>query len=248
MQFRLEICADSVESAITAQESGADRIELCDNLSEGGTTAGPGKILSARSNIDIKLHVLIRPRGSDFLYTDNEFDIMRRDIEFCGEAGVDGVVLGILRKDGTIDSERTAHLVELADPMSVTFHRAFDLCVDPLRGIEDVINTGASRLLTSGQKNRAVEGTGLLASLVELAGNRIIVMPGSGINETNIEEIARISKAFEFHLTGRKSISSDMEFRRTGIIMGGIQGSDEFSRKIADRDTILKIVEILKMI
>ncbi len=248
MQFRLEICADSIESAIMAQESGADRIELCDNLSEGGTTPGPGKILSARNNLDIKLHVLIRPRGSDFLYTDTEFDIMRRDIEFCGEAGVDGVVLGILRSDGTIDTERTARLIELANPMSVTFHRAFDLCSDPILGIEDVINTGASRLLTSGQKNRAFEGTELLASLVDLAGERIIVMPGSGINKSNIEEIALLSKAREFHLTGRKSISSDMEFRRTGLMMGGSGDSGEYTRNVADRGTILKIAEILKMI
>jgi copper homeostasis protein len=248
MQFRLEICADSVESAIIAQQSGADRIELCDNLAEGGTTPGPGKIFSARSNLDIALHVIIRPRGSDFLYSDNEFDIMRRDIELCGEAGVNGVVLGILRKDGSIDSERTARLVELADPMPVTFHRAFDMCVDPVKGLEDIISTGASCLLTSGQKNRAIEGVGLLASLVELAGERIIVMPGSGINENNIEEIARISKAAEFHLTGRKTIRSEMEFRKTGIMMGGIKGQDEFTRKIADQEMIRKIVEILKMI
>jgi copper homeostasis protein len=248
MQFSLEICTDSVESAIIAQQSGADRIELCENLAEGGTTPGPGKILSARNNLDIVLHVLIRPRGSDFLYSDSEFDIMRRDIEMCGEAGVDGVVLGILRSDGAIDNERTARLVELADPMSVTFHRAFDMCVDPIKGLEDIIITGASRVLTSGQKNKAIDGTGLLASLVELAGKRIIVMPGSGINEKNIEEIARISKAAEFHLTGRKVIQSEMEFRRTGIEMGGIKGHNEFSRKIADQETIIKIVEILKMI
>jgi copper homeostasis protein len=248
MQFRLEICADSVESALIAQQSGADRIELCDNLAEGGTTPGPGKILCAKSNLDIAVHVIIRPRGSDFLYSDNEFDIMRRDIEFCGKAGADGVVLGILRKDGSVDSERTARLVELADPMSVTFHRAFDMCVDPVKGLEDIINTGATRVLTSGQKNRAIEGVGMLASLVELAGERIIVMPGSGINENNIEEIARISKASEYHLSGRKIIQSEMEFRRTGVMMGGIQGQDEFTRKISDQETIRKIVKILKMI
>ncbi|MGD0581565.1 MAG: copper homeostasis protein CutC [Bacteroidales bacterium] len=248
MQFILEICTDSVESAVIAQQSGADRIELCDNLAEGGTTPGPGRILSARSNLDIPLHVLIRPRGSDFLYSDIEFDEMRRDIEVCGEEGVEGVVLGILRKDGNIDMEKTSRLVELAHPMKVTFHRAFDLCVDPVRGIEDIIKTGASRLLTSGQKNRAIEGTGLLASLVELAAGRIIVMPGSGINVTNIAEIARITKASEFHLTGRKAVESEMEFRRTGIMMGSIQDQNEFTRKIADEESIRKIAEILKMI
>jgi copper homeostasis protein len=248
MRYMLEICADSVESAVIAQQSGADRIELCDNLAEGGTTPGPGKLLSARSNLDIALNVLIRPRGSDFLYNDTEFDIMRRDIEFCGEAGVDGVVIGILRKDGTIDIERTTCLVELAEPMTITFHRAFDMCVDPVKGLEDVIITGAHRLLTSGQKNSAVEGTGLLASLIELATSRIIIMPGGGISQTNIADIARITKAFEFHLTGRKITESEMEFRRTGLTMGGIQGYDEFIRKTADPETIAKIVEILKMI
>ena len=122
------------------------------------------------------------------------------------------------------------------------------MCVDPVRGIEDIIKTGASRLLTSGQKNRAIEGTGLLASLVELAAGRIIVMPGSGINVTNIAEIARITKASEFHLTGRKAVESEMEFRRTGIMMGSIQDQNEFTRKIADEESIRKIAEILKMI
>jgi copper homeostasis protein len=248
MQFKLEICADSVESAIIAQQAGADRIELCENLAEGGTTPSPGKIFSARANLDIALNVIIRPRGSDFLYSDTEFDIMRRDIELCGEAGIDGVVLGILRNDGTIDTDRTARLVELADTMPVTFHRAFDMCSDPVKGLEDIIDTGASRLLSSGQKNRAFEGVGLLASLVELAGKRIIVMPGGGINVNNIAEIAHISMASEFHLTGRKAISSEMTFRRNGIMMGGIQGQDEYRRTIADEETIRKIVEILKMI
>jgi copper homeostasis protein len=248
MQFRLEICADSIESAIIAQESGANRIELCENLPEGGTTPGPGKIYSTRSNLDITLNVLIRPRGSDFLYTDPEFDIMRREIEICGEAGVDGVVFGILLRDGNIDIERTARLVELASPMEVTFHRAFDLSLDPEKGLEDIINTGAARILTSGHKNKAIEGADLIASLVGLAGSRIIIMPGSGINETNIANIASITKASEFHLTGRKTIISDMEFRRNGIMMGDINGYDEYSRKVADSDTIRKIAEILKMI
>lgn len=248
MQFSVEICVDSIESAIIAQESGADRIELCDNLLEGGTTPGPGKIYSARSNLDIAFNVLIRPRGSDFLYTDTEFDIMRRDIEICGEAGADGVILGILLRDGNIDTDRTARLVELASPMKVTFHRAFDLCLDPEKGLEDIISTGAVRLLTSGQKNKAAEGAQLIASLAELAGQRIIIMPGGGINETNIAEIARTTKAREFHLTGRKTVKSDMEFRRSGIAMGSVNGYDEYSRKVAGPETIKKIIEILKMI
>jgi copper homeostasis protein len=248
MQFSLEICADTVESAVAAQEAGAHRIELCGSLPEGGTTPGPGKIISARSNLDIELNVIIRPRGSDFLYSDREFDELRRDIEFCGEAGADGVVIGLLLADGNIDVERTAELVATAHKMSVTFHRAFDLCVDPVRALEDIIATGADRLLTSGQMDSALQGAALIQSLVKQALGRIIIMPGGGINSENIAEIAKITGAEEFHLTGRKMIGSEMEFRRSGVRMGSQPDIDEYSRKVADRDTIRKISEILKMI
>jgi copper homeostasis protein len=248
MKFKLEICVDSVESAITAQEAGADRVELCNNLPEGGTTPGFGTIASARSNLTIGLHVIIRPRGGDFLYTDLEYDIMRRDIECCGELGADGIVLGILRSDGEIDIERTARLIEFAQPMSATFHRAFDLCPDPLKGLEDVIVTGANRLLTSGQKDKAQEGTVLLNQLVMKAGNRIIIMPGSGINNTNISDIVRETGALEFHMTARKIIESEMIFRQQGVSMGSVKGMSEFSRKVADPDMIRDIINTLNHI
>jgi len=248
MNFRLEICVDSPDSAITAQRAGADRVEYCDNLTEGGTTPSNGAIAAARDNLTIGLHVLIRPRSGDFLYSDPEFDIMRRDIDICGECGVDGIVAGILRPDGHIDLERTARLFEFAYPMSATFHRAFDMCVDPFKGLEDVIDTGAARLLTSGMKNRAVDGLELIRKLVLQAGERIIIMPGGGINAKNVAEVASGTKAEEIHLTGRKIIESEMIFRREGIQMGGIKGIPEFSRKVADEDEIKKIIEILKMI
>jgi len=222
MDFKLEICADSVESSLIAQMAGADRIELCDNLNEGGTTPSYGKITAARDNLSIGLHVIIRPRRGDFLYTDTEYDIMRRDIDICGENGVDGVVLGILGPDGGIDIDRTAKLVEFSYPMSVTFHRAFDMCNDPVQGLEDVISTGASRLLTSGHKNRVPEGMEQLKVLVKQAGTRIIIMPGSGLNESNIVSAAKITGAREFHLTGKKIIRSEMIFRKEGIAMGSI--------------------------
>lgn len=245
MQFRLEICADSIESAITAQEAGAHRIELCDNLDEGGTTPGPGKILSARYNLNIDINVLIRPRGSDFLYTDAEYDIMRRDIDFCGESGIDGVVIGILKDDGTVDTDRTARLAESARPMSVTFHRAFDMCRDPLEGLEAVIKTGADRLLTSGQRNKAYEGLELIAALAAKAGSRIIIMPGSGLNEFNIEEVARSTGASEFHMTARKKADSLMKFRKNGITLGIITHAEDYSRRVADPSIIKKVIEIL---
>jgi len=157
--------------------------------------------------------VIIRPRRGDFLYSDLEYDIMRKEIELCGEYGVDGVVLGILDPDGRIDVERTAKLIESARPMSATFHRAFDLCSDPFKGIEDVISSGADRLLTSGQKNRAEDGISLISKLIQHAG-KDNNHAGSGINESNIGFIARGTGANEFHLTGRKIIDSEMIFRR----------------------------------
>jgi len=248
MDFKLEICVDGIESAINAQAAGADRVELCDNLIEGGTTPSFGMIISARVNLSIGLHVIIRPRGGDFLYSDAEFDIMRRDIEMCGEAGVDGVVIGILRANGSIDTARTSKLTELAQPMTVTFHRAFDVCSDPFEGLQEIIETGASRVLTSGQKNIVPEGAALIKQLVRQAGDKIIVMPGSGLDESNIEDMARQTGAVEFHLTGRKTIDSGMVFRRDGIPMGGIPGMTEYSRKVADPEKIKNIIKILKMI
>ena len=248
MKYLLEICVDSIESAINAQVAGADRIELCDNLLEGGTTPSYGTILSVKNNLDIAINVIIRPRGGDFLYSDDEFEIMRRDIEICGEAGVNGIVLGLLTAAGQIDTERTARLIEFASPMQVTFHRAFDMCRDPFRGLEDIIASGATCILTSGQKNKVNEGLSLVNELVEKAADRIIIMPGSGIDENNIKLVAQSTGAKEFHLTGRKIIESPMEYRMSGVSMGGHPDVHEFSRKVADVDKIRRIKKILDSI
>ncbi len=245
MEFKIEICVDSVESAVNAQAAGANRIELCNSLFEGGTTPSSGIVSSARENLSIDLHVIIRPRGGDFLYSDLEYDIMRRDIDICGEYGVDGIVIGMLRPDGEIDVERTAKLIDLARPMTATFHRAFDMCADPLHGLQDVISSGSSRLLTSGQNNLAVEGIELIKKLVQKAGTKLIIMPGSGINESNIEQIARSTGATEFHLSGREATESGMIFRREGINIGETPG---FSKKVADPQKIKNIIDILKLI
>jgi copper homeostasis protein len=237
MKFKLEICVDSLESAINAQIAGADRVELCDSLAEGGTTPAFGTIISVRNNLTIGLNVIIRPRGSDFLYSDPEFDIMRRDIEICGEAGADGIVTGLLLSDGNIDIERTARLIEFARPMNVTFHRAFDMCRDALAGLEDIITAGADRILTSGQKNSAMDGSEAIKSLVARSEGRIIVMPGGGI-----------TGAKEFHMTARKEIESEMTYRRPGIHMSGIPGFSEYYRRVADIEKIANIINILKMI
>jgi len=248
MVFKVEICVDSVESAISAQIAGADRVELCDNLTEGGTTPSSGSIISARNNMDIGLHVIIRPRGGDFLYSDLEYDIMRRDIEICGENGVDGVVLGILKADGNIDIDRTARLIEFANPMTVTFHRAYDMCYDPVQGLEDIIATGAARLLTSGQSDKAPGGAELIRQLVIQGGERIIIMPSGGIDESNIVSLVTCTRVKEIHLTGRKLTDSEMTFRRDNISMGGFPGLVEYSRKVADPERIKSIINMLKMI
>jgi copper homeostasis protein len=248
MEFKIEICTDSVESAIEAQNAGADRIELCSNLPEGGTTPGSGLIRSARQNLSIGLHVIIRPRGGDFLYSALEYDIMKREIDVCRECGVDGIVIGILEPGGAIDIKRTSKLIEFARPMSVTFHRAFDMCIDPLSGLEAVIDTGAHRLLTSGQRNSAYEGMLLIKDLVERAGERIIIMPGAGINESNIVNIARVTRANEFHFTGRKVIESGMIFHREDITMGAASEMPEYFRKVLNPDLIRSIVNNLKLI
>ena len=248
MNFKLEICVDSLESAMNAQSAGADRIELCDNLAEGGTTPSYGTIAAAIVNLNIGVHVLIRPRGGDFLYSRQEFEIMLSDIAICKKLAADGIVTGLLNADGTIDVERTKYLVEAAAPMNVTFHRAFDLCSDPVKGLEDVIMTGAARILTSGQKGFAFEGTELINRLVNMAGERIVIMPGSGLDESNIAMIAELTGAKEFHLTGRKSVESKMIFRREGIPMGGFPEISGYTRKVADTEKIMKIINILKMV
>jgi copper homeostasis protein len=245
MKLRLEICADSVGSAVTASTSGADRIELCTSLPEGGTTPSLGMIVSAKRNLDIPVNVLIRPRSSDFIYDDDEFDIMRHDIELCGEAGADGVVIGVLLQNGEIDVERTLKLMSYAGPMSVTFHRAFDLTDDPFKALETLISAGVDRILTSGQKNTAYEGRILISELVKKAAGRVIIMPGSGITETNIEEIAVLTGAAEFHMSCRSIISSQMQFRREGIKLGSFSPEGEYFRKAADAQKIRRAKEIL---
>lgn len=246
MSLVVEICADSVESATIAEAAGAGRIELCSALTEGGVTPSAGLIEAVRRETNIRLHVLIRPRSGDFLYNDTEFTVMRRDIDTAGECGADGIVTGILRSDGTIDIERTALLAEYAAPMALTFHRAFDLCRDPKKGLEDVIATGASRVLTSGQAKNAIEGASLIRSMIADAGGRIIIMPGGGIDEYNIALLATGTGATEYHLSGRKQRESMMTFRRKGIYMGDPRLQTEYILKSADAERISSVIMILK--
>lgn len=231
---------------MVAEAAGAERVELCSALVEGGVTPSAGLLEAVRRNTAVRLHVLIRPRSGDFLYSDTEFSVMRRDIEVAGELGADGIVTGILNRDGTIDTERTALLAEYASPMSVTFHRAFDLCRDPVRGLEDVIAIGADRLLTSGQTKSSIEGAPLIKKLIAQAAGRIIIMPGGGVDEYNAGLLATSTGAKEYHLSGRKQYESPMTFRRKGIYMGDPRLQPEYLLKRADPERIKAVIMILK--
>lgn len=195
----LEICVESVERATAAERGGADRIELCSDLSSGGVTPDDRLVRAARKAVRIPIHVLIRPRSGDFVYSSSEFERMKREILVAKELGMNGIVLGLLDGNGRIDRKRTSALIQLAQPLQVTFHRAFDLCGDLAAGLEAVIETGAGRILTSGGKASAAAGIGCLADLVAAAENRVVIMPGGGIRATNIERILRKSAAQEVH-------------------------------------------------
>jgi copper homeostasis protein len=210
--INLEICANSVDSAIAAQQGGAIRVELCDNLLEGGTTPSIGQIKQARSSINIQLYPIIRPRGGDFLFNENEFEIMKSDIRACVAAGCDGVVIGILKADGQVDKERCQELVELAGPLGVTFHRAFDVCADPFQALEDIIAIGCERILTSGCKPTAFEGAEMIRQLIEKSAGRISIMPGSGVREENIALLVGKTGAKEFHTTAKSTFPSGMQY------------------------------------
>lgn len=238
----LEICVDSVEGALAAQNGGAQRVELCDNLLEGGTTPSAGMIALTRQQIGIGLNVIIRPRGGDFCYSDLEFAAMQYDITQAKQLGADGVVIGLLNPDGTVDKTRTAALIEVARPLSVTFHRAFDMTVDAQQALEDLIDLGVDRVLTSGQESSALEGLDLIAALVQQAVERIIVMPGGGVNERNIHKIVSQSGVREVHLSARSSIESAMTYRRSHVFMGGTLRPPEFSRQLADSERIRGII------
>jgi copper homeostasis protein len=195
----LEISVESVHAALAAERGGAHRVELCSNAQEGGTTPAPELLRAAREHVRLPIFTMIRPRPGKFLYSDTEFVAMQRDIDSAKKLQMDGIVLGLLDANGKIDIARTTQLVMHATPLPVTFHRAFDECRDLSRSLEDVIKTGATRLLTSGGKRTAPEALEILANLVRLAGDRITIMPGSGLHAGNIREAAQQTHASEYH-------------------------------------------------
>ncbi|MFC6996937.1 copper homeostasis protein CutC [Rufibacter roseus] len=240
----LEVCIDSVQSAITAQEAGAARVELCDNLVEGGTTPSAGMIQLCRQHLHIPLHVLIRPRRGDFLYTPLEFAVMKKDIAVAKELGVDGVVLGVLLPDGNIDIPRIQELMQLAYPLSVTFHRAFDLTPDPFKALDDLLALGVQRLLTSGQQATAPEGAQLIAELQKTVGEQLIIMPGGGINEQNIHQLIQETGVREIHASARDRRESQMQYRREDLFMGGTPLPTEYALMEASANRIKALAAV----
>lgn len=240
----LEVCANSVTSALAAQDGQAGRVELCENLDQGGTTPSYGAILLARKLLHIKLYVLIRPRGGDFFYTDLEFEVMKTDAEFCLEAGCDGIVIGILNADGTVDKERCTALFNIAKQYGagVTFHRAFDECNDQFKALEDIIDMGFERILTSGGKSTAMEGSGRINRLIQKAAGRIIIMPGSGINENNVADLVHFTGAIEIHSSAKTGVKSKMTYKNEPIAMGN-DYSDGYNIDVTDVDRVKNILK-----
>lgn len=240
----LEIVVYNIESALRAQEGKADRIELCDNPAEGGTTPSYGTIETVRQNLNIDVFVMIRPRGGDFHYSNYEFHSMKRDIDQCQKLSADGVVLGILTADGRIDKKRCRELIDRARPLKVTCHRAFDMARDPLEALEDCIEVGFDRILTAGQQAQAVKGVDLIAQLIKKANGRIAIMPGSGVNETTVEEIVKKTGTKEIHFSATRFRESEMTFRNPAIAgMGDDEGS-EFKLRTVDPERIKKMRQL----
>ena len=237
-----EICVDSVAGVRAAKAAGADRVELCADLLEGGITPSLGMIRQARAVDGIRVHVMIRPRGGDFVFDDDEFAIMRADVEAAKVERADGVVLGVLTADGEIDIERTDELLSLARPLSVTYHRAFDMTRDPVRALKALVDLGVDRVLTSGQEATVLEGLPLLTELFQLAGDRIVVMPGGGITSRNVGRIVDMLKPKEVHFAALQSVSSPMRFRRPHVFMGGELRPPEYERLDTSMDSVRAIM------
>lgn len=230
----LEICVFNTATAIAAEKAGADRIELCENYANGGTTPSYGYLKTVREKISIPVFPMIRPRSGDYFHSADEIEIIRKDILLCKELGFDGVVFGLLNQDGSIDKVNTARLVEAAYPLEVTFHRAFDRCNHPYEALETLIDCGCNRILTSGQQPKVTDGLATVKQLVEQANDRIIIMPGSGLNSSNVVSIIATAGVTEVHTSARIRIPSATQYRNEKM-------PEDFDMDFADAEEIQKI-------
>lgn len=241
----IEVAVYNIESARKAQEGGADRIELCDNYAEGGTTPSHGLIEIVRQHVSIDVIVMIRPRGGDFYYSNEEYHVMKRDIETCKRLSVDGIALGILKPDGSLDKEKCRKLIDFARPLKVTCHRAFDLAKDPFQTLEDCIEAGFDRILTSGHHNKAIDGVPLITELIKNANGRIVIIPASGITQNTVFEIVSQTGASEIHFSATAFRESEMKFRGANIKMGLLEDI-EFKVRTVDPSFIKNIRKLVK--
>jgi copper homeostasis protein len=231
--MKAEIVVYNIGSALGAEAGGADRIELCDNPGEGGTTPSAGLVEVVRQHVNLDVFAMLRPRGGDFCYSSYEFHAMKRDLFQFQKLSIDGVVFGMLLPDGTIDRKRCGELIAKARPLKVTCHRAFDMTRDPRQALEDCIEVGFDRILTSGQKPQALEGIDLIRELIQQAAGRIAIMPGSGINENTVTEIVSKTGAQEVHFSAMGNESSKMIFKNSSIAgMGSDEGSEYLIRTV----------------
>lgn len=237
----IEVCVDSVQSAIAAQKGGADRVELCDNLCAGGTTPSAASIELCCKYLDIDINVIIRPRRGDFCYSKLEFEIMKRDIEIAKKLGAKGIVVGILKPNGEIDVERMKEIINVSRPLSITFHRAFDMTSDPFKAFDTLIELKVDRILTSGRMSKAVEGTDLIKELVKRAEDKIIIMPGGGINKDNVKDLLCKTGVNEVHLSAKKKVDSIMNYRNEVVSMGGNIQLSEYENYLVDEKIIRDI-------
>jgi copper homeostasis protein len=236
-KFVLEVCTYNPRSCVIAEKAGAHRVELCDNHHEGGTTPSYGAIKQAREKTSIALYPIIRPRAGNFFYDKDEMDVMKKDIEMCKQLGCDGISTGVLLSNAEIDKDNLKRIVEWAYPMKVTFHRAFDFTPDPFKSMEDIIESGCERILTSGQDIVALDGLETIAKLVKAAINRIIIMPGAGIRASNIERVIRKTGATEYHTSARQKMTNNAVLRRSELMYLG-------SSYLTDESEVLDIMNI----
>lgn len=244
--YILECCVDSVESAIEAQKGGANRLELCSNLIIGGTSPSIALFNSVRKNVDIKINVLLRPRFGDFLYSDYEFNIIKEEIKMFKEAGADGIVIGCLNSDGSLDVEKMEELIKEAKGMNVTLHRAFDVMDDPFKGLEMAKKLGVNTILTSGQKNTALEGKSLINELIDKASTDIEILIGSGVNAEVIKSFLKDTKANSFHMSGKITLDSNMKYRKEDVFMG-LPMMSEYEIWKTDYEKVKEAKDILEM-
>lgn len=242
----LEICCNNWLSAKEADKAGANRIEICSALVEGGLTPSAGLILQCTQKLSLRTHVLIRPRSGDFLYNSEEIEIMKTDVGFCKNNNVDAVVLGFLNADGSIDKVLTKEFIELARPMKVTFHRAFDMCKDPFLALEDLISLNVDYLLTSGQKATAIEGAEMINQLVKKSQGRIQIMAASGVRTHLLKELMQKTNADAYHLSSRINIESKMTYKQNSVSMGSQSLDAEYVVESQDLDDLKKAKEIIE--